>query len=172
MNPWKVVMHIPRIIFTRPHQSRRRARSLGPRDVCGDGRGNVKGGQVTGETDKIAAEPAWIGYSPDDLAASFSQRSRTAPNSAPGRCETRRCYQRRLLVRAHPPYCIAVKLHRTCVKVTVKQRVWQQFLAVLSFGGGRGWPEEVPLVAISQGGQGCDGFCVGHVPSATAAFQA
>ena len=43
---------------------------MGWRDVCGDGRGNVKGDLVTGETDKIAAEPAWIGYSPDDLAAS------------------------------------------------------------------------------------------------------
>jgi len=33
--------------------------------------GDVRGGQVIGETDKIAAEPASVGYSPDDLAASF-----------------------------------------------------------------------------------------------------
>ena len=33
--------------------------------------GNVRGGQVIGETDATAAEPASVGYSPDDLAASF-----------------------------------------------------------------------------------------------------
>ncbi|MGB0596605.1 MAG: DUF1501 domain-containing protein [Rubripirellula sp.] len=33
--------------------------------------GDVRGGQVIGETDAIAAEPASVGYSPDDLAASF-----------------------------------------------------------------------------------------------------
>ena len=81
MNPWKVVVYIPRIIFIRPHQSRRWTISLGPSDVCGDGRSNVKGGQVTGETDKIAAEPAWIGYSPDDLAASFFQNIGISPST-------------------------------------------------------------------------------------------
>jgi len=79
MNPWEVVMHIPRIIFTRPHQSAHRARLLSPRDVCGDGRGNIKRGQVTGETDKIAAEPAWIGYSPDDLAVYFFPKVKNCP---------------------------------------------------------------------------------------------
>ena len=33
--------------------------------------GDVRGGQVIGETDATAAEPASVGYSPDDLAASF-----------------------------------------------------------------------------------------------------
>ncbi|HIM29425.1 MAG TPA: hypothetical protein EYG57_07690 [Planctomycetes bacterium] len=65
MNPWKVVVHIPRIRPTRPHQSRQRARSFGPARCAfvGD---NVKGGQVTDEMDTMAAEPAWFGYSPGD----------------------------------------------------------------------------------------------------------
>ncbi len=42
---------------------------MGPSDVCDDGRGIVKGNQITGEMDKIVAEAAWIGYAPDDLAA-------------------------------------------------------------------------------------------------------
>lgn len=33
--------------------------------------GDVTGGQVIGETDATAAEPASVGYTPDDLAASF-----------------------------------------------------------------------------------------------------
>ncbi len=33
--------------------------------------GDVRGGQVIGESDATAAEPASVGYSPDDLAASF-----------------------------------------------------------------------------------------------------
>lgn len=33
--------------------------------------GDVAGGQVIGETDATAAEPASVGYTPDDLAASF-----------------------------------------------------------------------------------------------------
>jgi hypothetical protein len=33
--------------------------------------GDVKGGRVVGETDRTAAEPKSIGYTPDDLAASF-----------------------------------------------------------------------------------------------------
>ncbi len=33
--------------------------------------GDVAGGQVIGGTDATAAEPASVGYTPDDLAASF-----------------------------------------------------------------------------------------------------
>ena len=33
--------------------------------------GDVRGGQVVGETDETAAEPASVGYTPDQLAASF-----------------------------------------------------------------------------------------------------
>ena len=33
--------------------------------------GDVRGGNVVGETDATASEPATIGFSPDDLAASF-----------------------------------------------------------------------------------------------------
>ena len=33
--------------------------------------GSVRGGQVIGATDATAAEPASVGFSPDDLAASF-----------------------------------------------------------------------------------------------------
>lgn len=33
--------------------------------------GDIRGGQVIGETDATAAEPASVGYSPDDVAASF-----------------------------------------------------------------------------------------------------
>ena len=33
--------------------------------------GDIRAGQVVGETDATAAEPASIGYSPEDLAASF-----------------------------------------------------------------------------------------------------
>ena len=33
--------------------------------------GDVKGGQVVGATDGTAAEPKSVGYTPDDLAASF-----------------------------------------------------------------------------------------------------
>jgi len=35
--------------------------------------GDVRGGQVLGATDAIAAEPAATGYSPNDLGASFFQ---------------------------------------------------------------------------------------------------
>ena len=42
----------------------------------------------------------------------------------------------------------------------------------VKFCGGWGWPEEVPLVAVSQCGQCCDGFRVVHLPSTPAAFQA
>ncbi len=33
--------------------------------------GDVRGGQVIGETDATAAEPSSVAYTPDDLAASF-----------------------------------------------------------------------------------------------------
>jgi hypothetical protein len=33
--------------------------------------GDVRGGRAIGETDATAAEPASVGYTPDDLAASF-----------------------------------------------------------------------------------------------------
>jgi hypothetical protein len=33
--------------------------------------GDIKGGQVIGETDATAAEPIGSGFTPDDLAASF-----------------------------------------------------------------------------------------------------
>ena len=43
--------------------------------------GDVRGGQVIGETDATAAEPASIGYSPDDLAASFFANIGISPKS-------------------------------------------------------------------------------------------
>ena len=50
-------------------------------------------------------------------------------------------------------------------------RVWQNILAMLSFCFCRGYPKEIPLATISQGSQGGDGFCIGHVPTATAALE-
>ena len=43
--------------------------------------GDVRGGQVVGETDAIAAEPASIGFSPDDLAASFFENLGISPKT-------------------------------------------------------------------------------------------
>ena len=43
--------------------------------------GDVRGGQVIGETDATATEPATIGYSPDDLAASFFTNIGISPKS-------------------------------------------------------------------------------------------
>ena len=43
--------------------------------------GDVRGGQVVGETDATAAEPASVGYSPDDLAASFFTNIGISPKS-------------------------------------------------------------------------------------------
>ena len=49
-------------------------------------------------------------------------------------------------------------------------RVWPKFLAGLSFCGGGGWPVEIPLLAVFEGGQGGEGLGVGFVPAAAAAF--
>ena len=43
--------------------------------------GSIRGGQVVGETDATAAEPSGIGYSPDDLAASFFTNIGIAPTT-------------------------------------------------------------------------------------------
>jgi len=43
--------------------------------------GNICAGQVVGETDATAAEPASVGFSPDDLAASFYANIGISPNS-------------------------------------------------------------------------------------------
>lgn len=43
--------------------------------------GDVKGGQVVGETDATAAEPSSVGYSPDDLAATFFKNIGIAPDT-------------------------------------------------------------------------------------------
>ena len=43
--------------------------------------GDVRGGQVIGETDATAAEPTSVGYSPDDLAASFFANIGIAPKT-------------------------------------------------------------------------------------------
>ena len=43
--------------------------------------GDVRGGQVIGETDATAAEPATIGFSPDDLAASFFANIGVSPST-------------------------------------------------------------------------------------------
>lgn len=43
--------------------------------------GDVRGGQVIGQTDKTAAEPAFVGYSPDDLGASFFTNIGISPKS-------------------------------------------------------------------------------------------
>ncbi|MEM6472535.1 MAG: DUF1501 domain-containing protein [Planctomycetota bacterium] len=43
--------------------------------------GDVRGGQVVGETDATAAEPASLGFSPDDLAASFFQNIGISPST-------------------------------------------------------------------------------------------
>ncbi len=42
--------------------------------------GNVRGGQAIGATDSIASEPKDVGYSPDDLAASFFANIGIAPD--------------------------------------------------------------------------------------------
>ena len=43
--------------------------------------GDVQGGQVIGETDDKAAEPSSVGYSPDDLAASFFKNIGISPET-------------------------------------------------------------------------------------------
>ena len=43
--------------------------------------GDVTGGQVIGETDATAAEPASVGYTPDDLAASFFANIGISPST-------------------------------------------------------------------------------------------
>lgn len=43
--------------------------------------GDVKGGQVVGATDETAAEPASVGFTPDDLAASFFANTGIAPKT-------------------------------------------------------------------------------------------
>ena len=43
--------------------------------------GDVQGGQVIGETDDKAAEPSSVGYSPDDLAASFFKNIGISPQT-------------------------------------------------------------------------------------------
>lgn len=53
-----------------------------PRAMCAVmAGGDVRGGQVIGETDATAAEPMSIGYSPDDLAASFFTNIGISPES-------------------------------------------------------------------------------------------
>jgi len=52
------------------------------------------------------------------------------------------------------------------------RRVWQLFLAELNVCGGWVWPVEVPLVAVLQCGERCDGFRVAGVPAASAALEA
>ena len=43
--------------------------------------GDIRGGQAIGETDATAAEPTSVGYSPDDLAASFFTSIGISPKS-------------------------------------------------------------------------------------------
>jgi hypothetical protein len=43
--------------------------------------GDVRGGQVIGETDGIGSEPASVGFSPDDLAASFFNNIGISPKT-------------------------------------------------------------------------------------------
>ena len=49
-------------------------------------------------------------------------------------------------------------------------RARQFFLAELSGGLAWGWPVEVPLAAVLERGEGGDGFGVGRIPAASAAF--
>ena len=72
----------PEVLAALPHDSGAQEVVLSALDLVDhEAGGEVRGGQVIGETDATAAEPASVGFSPDDLAASFFTNIGISPKS-------------------------------------------------------------------------------------------